>query len=284
MQRFTELLSLLVACTLPLLFVNGLEALQPAIKNSLQTYAIIRGLLVPRQFFCNSGFVCESSFCCNVNWHCCVGSCDLLHLLSSIVELKFCRWQLLPTSVSSFGFQVSIVLSRSFYRTYCVLGTNGVVGCCPNGELCSGPAPTDNNPPPPPPPLPPPPPVTTTQRELMTLSSYNALIYDLIAAPTSISSSTSTTTLTSLIGGPTQSAENQIIEVSVVDVNVNWSENWVLQTSSCDPSVQSKITTTANSFFTYMSNDIGMLCGLFLDCGTHICSYSQHFQFILLLY
>jgi len=25
--------------------------------------------------------------------------------------------------------------------TYCVLGTNGIVGCCPNGQVCSGPSP-----------------------------------------------------------------------------------------------------------------------------------------------
>jgi hypothetical protein len=87
MQRFTELL-LLVACTLPLLFVNGLQALQPSIKNnSLQTDAIIRGLLVPRQFFCRSGSnLCESAFCCFSKWNCCRGSSP-----SPSFEFKFHR-------------------------------------------------------------------------------------------------------------------------------------------------------------------------------------------------
>ena len=142
------------------------------------------------------------------------------------------------------------------------------------------------SPPPPPPtnnpaPTPPPPTATTTQRKLVTLSSYNALIYNLIAAPTSISSSTSTTTLTTLMGGPTQSADNEVIDVTVLDVNINWSENWVLQTSSCDPSIQSKVTSTGNSFFTYFFNDTSMLSGLFLDCGTHTCSYSYRFFHLL---
>ena len=172
-----------------------------------------------------------------------------------------------------------------------------MVGCCPNGKVCFGPIggppppppPPKNNPPPPPPPTnnpaPPPPPLptaTTTQRKLVTLSSYNALTYNLIAAPTSsISSSTSTTTLTTLMGGPTQSADNEVIDVTVLDVNINWSENWVLQTSSCDPSIQSKVTSTGNSFFTYFFNDTSMLSGLFLDCGTHTCSYSYRFFHLL---
>ena len=79
MQRPTELLLLLVTFTLPLFFVNGLQQLgelQPSIKNdSLQTEALIGGLLYPRQFFCNPGFgICETRFCCPVNWHCCRGS------------------------------------------------------------------------------------------------------------------------------------------------------------------------------------------------------------------
>ena len=67
------------------------------------------------------------------------------------------------------------------------------------------------------------------------------------------------------MGGPTQSIDNQIVDVSVVDVNINWSENWVLQTSSCDPSIKSRVTSSENSFFTYLSNDIGMLSGLVCD-------------------
>ena len=63
------------------------------------------------------------------------------------------------------------------------------------------------------------------------------------------------------MGGPTQSVDNQIVDVSVVDVNINWSENWVLQTSSCDPSIKSRVTSSENSFFTYLSNDISMLTG-----------------------
>ena len=49
------------------------------------------------------------------------------------------------------------------YSTYCALASNGIIGCCDNGEICSGPVggpTTINGPPPPPTPtLPPPPPV-----------------------------------------------------------------------------------------------------------------------------
>lgn len=87
MRQFTELL-LLVAGMFPLLlFVNGLQALQPAIKNhSLRRDAMIGGLLVPRGFFCPSGFICESIFCCPQNWNCCRGL-----LLSPSPEFKFHR-------------------------------------------------------------------------------------------------------------------------------------------------------------------------------------------------
>ena len=92
MRRFTELL-LLVACTLPRFFVNGFEALQPLIKNNvLRADAMIRGLLDPRQFFCeNSGYaLCSNdNFCCPIDWVCCIGSSLLSS--SSIVELKFRR-------------------------------------------------------------------------------------------------------------------------------------------------------------------------------------------------
>ena len=104
-MRFTELL-LLVACMSPLLFTNGLQALQPKIKNNiLRRDALIPGLLVPLQF-CETGFnICGNIFCCPPDWNCCPGlSLYLLNLSSSLIlELNFRRRQLLPTNVSSFG-------------------------------------------------------------------------------------------------------------------------------------------------------------------------------------
>ena len=188
MRRFTELL-ILVASTLPPLpvsFVNGLqfEALQPSIKNiPLRTDATIRGLLVPRQFFCPSGFgACVDMVCCPINWICCGGLS-----LSPYFEFKFHRRAKISQTAKPaanprkfFWLQVSIVWSRFCYRTYCVLGTNGIVGCCPDGKLCFGPAPPPggpNNPPPPPPPPP------TTHRECIPWFLQCFDIYDLIANP-----------------------------------------------------------------------------------------------------
>lgn len=78
-------------------------------------------------------------------------------------------------------------------------------------------------------------------------------MYNLIAS--------STTTVTTLLGGPTQSI---VIDVSVLDPKMNWSANWNLQNSSCDPQIKAMFTTTGNSSFTYLSNDSGMLSSLFL--------------------
>ena len=176
-----------------------------------------------------------------------------------------------------------MVWSRSCFRLYCVIASNGIIGCCPNGKICSGPVGEPNTIPPPPPP----PPTTIAQREfvyslVLTMHWY---IIELIATPiptfTSTSTSTfaftstfdftstSTTTLTGLMGGPTQSVENQIIDVSVLDVNMIWSDNWLLQTSTCDPSINSKITTTENASFTYMLEGVGMFVRLLPRGGTH---------------
>ncbi|PPQ75219.1 hypothetical protein CVT25_013335, partial [Psilocybe cyanescens] len=82
--------------------------LLPAFKSVAEKRpATIRGLLdlAKRQGFCPiPQFPCEFNFCCpNIDWQCCFdGSC--------------CQ----PD-------------------TYCVLASNGIVGCCPDGELCSGP-------------------------------------------------------------------------------------------------------------------------------------------------
>ena len=77
MKRFTELLLLLVACTLPPFFVNSFQALQTSsIENdSIRRDSMIRGLLVPREVSCESGSdVCETTHCCPTNWTCCKGS------------------------------------------------------------------------------------------------------------------------------------------------------------------------------------------------------------------
>ena len=82
-------------------------------------------------------------------------------------------------------------------------------------------------------------------------------IYELIAPPLP--------TPTGLLGGPSQSSLNQVIDVSVLNVNITWSEGWVLQTSTCDPSIKSMITSTVNSSFTYIQESNRMLSGLFLE-------------------
>ncbi|PPQ94335.1 hypothetical protein CVT25_000294 [Psilocybe cyanescens] len=82
--------------------------LLPAFKSAAEKRpTTIRGLLdiAKRQGFCPAPqFGCEFNFCCpNTNWRCCSdGSC--------------CQ----PD-------------------TNCVLASNGIIGCCPDGEICSGP-------------------------------------------------------------------------------------------------------------------------------------------------
>ena len=143
-----------------------------------------------------------------------------------------------------------MIWSKSCYSYACVVASNGVVGCCPNRVDCrDGTFDTYS---------PQPPGLAYTREPCASLGSYNALIYIMILiVPSSI-------TITTPYGAPTQSAEDQIIDVSVLDPHVTWSDNWILQTSSCDPSNYSMITSTENSSFTYFLQDIGMLSGLFL--------------------
>ena len=144
-MRFTELL-LLVSCMSPLLFVNGLQALQPTIKNNLlRRDALIPGLLVPLQF-CVIGFnICWNIFCCPPDWNCCTG---LSLSLSFKFEFKFNpRAKFSQTAAAAnqrkfFCLQVSMDWCGSCYRSYCFAASNGIIGCCPNGTTCDGPVST----------------------------------------------------------------------------------------------------------------------------------------------
>ncbi|KAF8806369.1 hypothetical protein BYT27DRAFT_7190922 [Phlegmacium glaucopus] len=210
MRRFTGVL-LLAACTLlllPLSFANGLHPLHPTSKHSalFQKSAVIRGLLNTRQSFsyCPGGyFTCEATGCCPGGWNCCRDGncCD-------------------PGS-------------------YCVLASNGIIGCCPDGEVCSGPAGDPNT-------IYPDPGTLTTTNFFTSTSS--------IANPftTPLTTSTATRTFTTLVGGPTQTVGEQIVEVSVLDVNITWSQTWAQKTSSCGASITSKTTSTQGSSFTYL--------------------------------
>lgn len=87
---------------------------------------------------------CEEMGCCPVGWSCRSGS--LLPLTfncsfsSPIVELNFLRWKLLWSYVGlSNWLQVSMVWGKCGYRTYCFLASNGIYGCCSNGDVCSEP-------------------------------------------------------------------------------------------------------------------------------------------------
>ena len=62
--------------------------------------------------------------------------------------------------------------------------------------------------------------------------------------------SISTTTFTTLVGAPTLTAGQEIIQVSVL--NMSWSQNWVQGASFCDPSITCQSTSTAGSSFTYI--------------------------------
>jgi len=128
MRGFSEALLLVAFTLLPSLFVNG-QLRQTSSFKPVRRNSVLRGLLVSRQGVCDPGFVgCEATGCCPVGWNCCVDGncCD-------------------PT-------------------TYCALASNGIIGCCDNGEICSGPVggPTTINGPAPTQPLPPPVPVPTT--------------------------------------------------------------------------------------------------------------------------
>ena len=108
-----------------------------------------------------------------------------------------------------FWLQVSMVWIGSYYRLYCFSASNGIIGCCPNEKVCYGPV------------------SAPIIRELVhPLILICTDIYDLIAS--------STTTLTTLLGGLTQPVENQIIDVPVLS-QIIWSKNRFLRQSYCDP-------------------------------------------------
>jgi len=127
MRGFSEALLLVAFTLLPSLFVNGQELHSTSNFKPVRRNSVLRGLLVSRQGVCDPGFVgCEATGCCPTGWNCCVDGncCD-------------------PT-------------------TYCALASNGIIGCCDNGAICSGPVggPTTINAPPAT--TPPVPPVPTT--------------------------------------------------------------------------------------------------------------------------
>ena len=184
--RFTEVL-LLVACTLlPPLFVDGLQVLHSTVKyNGQRKDAVIRGLLVTRQHFCSTGyFICESTGCCPTKWHCCRG-------LSLPPTFEFHRRAKISQTVTAailrklFGTsQFQLIWSISCYRSYCVFASNGVIGCCPNGKICTGPArdpstSTINLPP------------TVTHREFLYIAWIPQCTEGFLTGPTTSSRSTS---------------------------------------------------------------------------------------------
>ena len=145
MPRFSEVVLLLVSFTLlPSLIVNGFQELSRTVNYKYtRRDAVIRGLLFSRD--CSPGLnVCEIVGCCPASWECCAGSSypsTILSFSSSIADLNFLRFHMLSAWASlSNWLQVTMVWSIRGYRTNCELASNGLIGCCPNGELCTGPA------------------------------------------------------------------------------------------------------------------------------------------------
>lgn len=59
---------------------------------------------------------------------------------SSVAELKFSQIATAVLLSKSFKFTLSFKgLSICGYSTVCVLASNNIYGCCPDGEVCSGP-------------------------------------------------------------------------------------------------------------------------------------------------
>ena len=148
MPRFSEVVLLLVSfMLLPSLFVNGLQELRPTVNYNLKLTrrnAVIRGLLFSRQLECDPGFnVCETISCCPLAWNCCSSSSfpSTLPSFSPSLILNFLRWRLLWAWVSvSNWLQVWMVWSIVCeYSTVCAVASNGVIGCCFDGEVCTGP-------------------------------------------------------------------------------------------------------------------------------------------------
>ena len=141
-----------------------------------------------------------------------------------------------------------------------VIAINGVSGCCPNGGVCMGREPNTIN-------LPSPTTITLRDSELV-----YPLVLTMHCCPLSTYTSTSNNQIVSAATNnhphdtlerpyPSWKSNNQFFSSRCPH---NWSENWVLQTSSCEPSgsVESRISSSKNSF---LPQGKSMFSGLFLE-------------------
>ncbi|KAF5393467.1 hypothetical protein D9757_000471 [Collybiopsis confluens] len=157
---------------------------------------------------------------------------------------------------------------------YCVLGTNGIVGCCPTGELCSGPAPPSTD--------------SDTSIFQSTSTSRTTFITTPTLTPTptissfshvtssslGLSSRTTSSSISAFTGSPTfytprstPTADAGFTNVFVAgdDTDITWSTNdWTTSGSSCDVSKQCR-KTTGVSTFTYMASSGSSGSSLYLD-------------------
>ncbi|KIK67564.1 hypothetical protein GYMLUDRAFT_37719 [Collybiopsis luxurians FD-317 M1] len=219
------------------------QAFQPTIKGGAKKDATIRGLLGRRQVSCDPGwgFCDNTGSCCPLGGECCSdGNC------------------------CDSGF-------------YCAIGSNGIIGCCPNGELCSGPAPGSND-------------ETTFQQStstrtttlpvttfststfstaVTTRSTVSSLSLPSFGTSSSKSSGSSFNTASPTFFAPqaTPTADSGYTNVFVAgnDPQITWSANsWSDSTSSCDSTKQSRKTTTVSSF-TYLASSSSSGASLWLD-------------------
>ena len=143
------------------------------------------------------------------------------------------------------------------YSTYCDLASNGNIGCCDNGKICSGPVggPSTINVPPPTQTLPPPQPgspTAATSPAITTAASASAKVTssNILTLP----KPTITATATQAIAPIPTAAVAQIPDKSTVDSTapvIQYQGIWTQANSSCDSTVSSMKTQDPLSYLSY---------------------------------
>jgi hypothetical protein len=254
--------AILVILLISVCTVNaGYSPLQPKTKST----AAIRGLLGRQINECNSGFSLCGDDCCLIGSECCTdsggGCCD-------------------P------GF-------------YCTVGSNGVGGCCLNGEICSGPAPDPST-------------TTHTIEFTSTSTSFSTSFSTFtftsestsFSSPTFSASSThSSSHSTMLSPSPSSTSETSSLHTASSptffapqstptadsgytnifvpgnDHQITFSTNdWTNASSSCDSTKQCRKATTEHSSFTYMASSNSSAAILYLDISYELTDFDIYFD------
>ena len=223
---------------------------------------------------------CQAIYCCNKGEECCRGEYSWLLSCCSRMNLLIIRWRMLPlwVRIGVFILITMIIDHLCLGSQYCALASNGQIGCCPNGQICTGPvsgggsggngggggnnggggnggsggnggggAPTTTSHKPT---------TTSSSTEVNTPTSEFAASSGCYIPADRVGTATPTTSSPNISIQPTPTAEPGYANVVISESNtqITWSSGWFVQTSICDSTQQSKITVTADEWFTFITS------------------------------